>query len=193
MRALGVDVGGRRKGFDVAVVEGRRLLHHERRCTVADVVALAADAPPAAIGVDAPRGCAPAGTLSRPDERALSRAVCAIRFTPDAARVRAGGAFYEWIRHGLELYAALDRRLPGVPAVEVFPTAAWTLWNGPRGSVTRAAWSARALAGLGLEGVPTRTGQDLRDAIAAAVTAQRFAQGEAASYGAIVVPLRSRQ
>jgi len=192
VRGLGVDVGGRRKGFDVAVVEGRRLVRHARRCTVADVVALAREHEPAAIGVDAPCGCAPAGALSRADERALSRAVCAIRFTPDAATVQAGGRFYEWIRHGLELYAALEASVPAIPAIEVFPTAAWTRWSGPRGGASRAAWSALALAGLGLEGVPARTGQDLRDAIAAAVTAQRHAQGETESYGAIVVPLRSR-
>jgi len=70
-----VDVGGRRKGFDVAVVEGRRLVRHARRCTVADVVALAREHEPAAIGVDAPCGCAPAGALSRADERARPRRV----------------------------------------------------------------------------------------------------------------------
>ncbi|HVP01407.1 MAG TPA: DUF429 domain-containing protein [Solirubrobacteraceae bacterium] len=192
MIGLGVDVGGLRKGLDVAVVDGRQLVRHERRCTVADVVEIACEETPDAIGVDAPCDCAAPGERSRPGERALSREVCAIRFTPDARTVAGGGPYYEWVRHGLELHRALRRALPGVPTVEVFPTASWTILAGPRLTRSRASWSRDALAELGLADVPERTSQDLRDAIAAALTAQLSAEGRAASYGPIVVPLRSR-
>ena len=192
MIGLGVDVGGLRKGLDVAVLDGRRLVRHERRCTVADVVEIACEETPEAIGVDAPCDCAAPAERSRPGERALSRAVCSIRFTPDDSTVEGGDLYYEWIRHGLELHRALRHALPGVPTVEVFPTASWTILAGPREARSRAAWSRAALAALRLDGVPARTSQDLRDAIAAALTAQLHATGRTAAYGPIVVPLRSR-
>jgi hypothetical protein len=44
------------------------------------------------------------------------------------------------------------------------------------------------LARLGLEGVPSRTNQDQRDAIAATVTARQHTQGMTETIGEIVVP-----
>lgn len=51
-----------------------------------------------------------------------------------------------------------------------------------------AAWSREGLAALGLEGLPARTNQDQRDAIAAAVTAQQHTFGMTETVGEIVVP-----
>ncbi len=188
MRALGVDVGGHRKGFDVALLDDRRLVHHQARCSVAGVVDLARRLGAEIVGIDSPDRCAPDGEASRAGERALNRAVCSIRFTPDERTVQGGGSYYEWIRHGLELYGALGRALPHVPCHEVFPTASWTIWGGPRGSTSRAAWSRGTLAGIGLRGVPARTSQDLRDAIAAALTAAEHRAGRTLAYGGIIVP-----
>jgi predicted nuclease with RNAse H fold len=75
-----------------------------------------------------------------------------------------------------------------VNVIEVFPTASWTRWHGKRGHRTRAAWSLEALAELGLEGIPSRTNQDQRDAIAAAVTARQYTSGMTETIGEIVVP-----
>lgn len=75
--------------------------------------------------------------------------------------------------------------------MEVFPTASWTRWSGPRGAVSRARWSRAALASLGVEDVPQRTNQDQRDAIAAAVTARQHTFGQTETFGEIVVPLSS--
>jgi predicted nuclease with RNAse H fold len=182
---MGVDVGAARKGFDVALVEGRRLVELRRRQSVADVAAWAAAARPAVVAVDSPRSCAPPGLTCRPDERALRAAVCGIRWTPPHEEL-AGNPYYEWIVHGLRLYDALAPQ--PVEVIECFPTAAWTRWHGPRAGRRRSDWTRAALAALDLEGVPPRTSQDARDAIAAALTARAYARGAVEVFGEIVVP-----
>jgi predicted nuclease with RNAse H fold len=179
---MGVDVGGPRKGFDVAVVDERALLDLRSRQRVADVAGLASGVE--VVAVDSPCRAAPDGCTSRADERLLARAVCGIRWTPDAAALAASD-YYAWVRHGLELYAALD----GIEVIECFPTASWTRWIGPRAGRSRAAWSTSGLAALGLTGLPHRTNQDQRDAIAAAVTARQHAAGETEAFGDLWVPL----
>jgi predicted nuclease with RNAse H fold len=179
MTWLGVDVGGPRKGFDVALIDGEAVLLLARLAR-AEVAALAARAGPHVIGIDSPRCCAPAGETSRADERALARSVCGIRWTPD----RLDGPYYAWVVEGLRLYDAL-----GGEAIEVFPTASWTRWLGPRGTRTRSAWTRAGLHTLGLRGIPARTNQDQRDAIAAAVTARAYSYGRTEAFGAIMVPL----
>ncbi len=182
----GVDVGGRRKGFHAAVVDERRLLGGPVRLTTLDgVVTWLTERTPALVAVDSPRGPAPDGLRSRPEERALAAAICGIRYTPAADRL-AGNPYYEWIRHGLQLYEALDAA--GVPAIECFPTASWTRWFGRRGATGRARWSADALAAVGVAGLPRRLGQDGRDAIGAALTARCRDLGRWEAFGPIVVP-----
>jgi predicted nuclease with RNAse H fold len=183
---LGVDVGAPRKGFDVALVDKDTLVKLRGRQTVADIVKLADTHMPLVTAIDSPRSCAPDGHTSRADERALSRAVCGIRWTPDLAQVHDGSDYYAWIRHGLELFSALATR--GHSTIEVFPTASWTRWCGPRGTASRARWSRRGVEQLGLAGLPTSTNQDQRDAIAAAVTAREHTQGLTDAIGEIVVP-----
>ncbi len=190
MIAVGIDVGGRRKGFHGAAVRGSRVVAGPIR--LADVGAavdwvLALD--PTAVALDSPRTCAPPGASSRDDERALARAVCGIRWTPERSRL-AGNPYYEWVEHGLELYAALEAAgLAPDRLVETFPTAAWTIWAGPRGKVSRAEWSAAALADLDLAGLPDRRlSQDDRDAVAAALVARLHTEGATTAYGEIVTP-----
>ena len=180
MSWLGVDVGGPRKGFDVALIddEAVRVL---ARLDRDGVVALAAAERPAVIGIDSPCRRAPPGETSRADERVLARAVCGIRWTPD----RLDGPYYSWVVEGLRLYDALA----GHDVIEVFPTASWTRWLGSRGSRTRSSWTRAGLPALALAGIPTRTNQDQRDAIAAAVTARAFSRGETEAFGEIIVPL----
>jgi predicted nuclease with RNAse H fold len=181
--AVGIDVGGRRKGFHGCAVRGVEVVAGPQR--LADVPTAVAWV----VALDSPRTCAPRGASSRADERALGRAVSGIRWTPERSRL-AGNPYYEWVEHGLELYAALEAA--GVAAdrlVETFPTAAWTIWAGPRGRVPRGEWSAAALADLGLAGLPDRRlSQDDRDAVAAAVVARLHADGATTAYGEIVTP-----
>lgn len=184
---LGVDVGAARKGFHAALIDHRGLVALASGVPRDVVVDLVTNHRPRVVGIDSPCRPAPDGHLARDGERALARAVCGIRYTPDAARIRGGGAFYAWIVEGLGLYAALAGG--GARVVEVFPTAAWTRWFGPRGGRSRAQWTRAGLARLGLGGLPARTNQDERDAIAAAVTARLHDAGATEVFGdELVVP-----
>jgi predicted nuclease with RNAse H fold len=184
---MGVDVGGRRKGFDVALVEGHRLTGLRQRQSVDDVVAWVGSARPRVVAVDSPRSCAAPGRTHRPEERELRRAVCGIRWTPARSRL-AGNPYYEWIVEGLRLYDALAPEPVGV--IECFPTASWTRWHGARNGRRRSVWTRDALAALNLQAVPPRTNQDMRDAIGAALTARDHDQGRSEAFGEIVVPSR---
>jgi predicted nuclease with RNAse H fold len=178
-------VGAKRKGFDVAVIDERRVLALQSRLTCTQVVDLAMENRPAVIAIDSPCCCAPDGQAARDGELQLARSVCGIRWTPDASRVHAS-AYYAWILEGLALFDALAAH--DVAVIEVFPTASWTRWHGRRGPRARAAWTRQGLAALGLDGVPARTNQDQRDAIAAAMTARQHSLGLTETMGDIVVP-----
>src|SRR6185312_361047 len=97
---LGVDVGGKRKGLHIAVVDDRRVVTLAGGLDVAGVVGHVDAARPALVGIDSPRRCAPDGHAAREDERMLARSICAIRWTPDAAAVRSS-AYFAWIIHFL--------------------------------------------------------------------------------------------
>ena len=185
---LGVDVGGPRKGFDVALIDERALLELHGGLSVEDVVALVERTRPAVVGIDSPCRCAPPGETSRGSERLLARAVCGIRWTPDETTV-GGSDYYGWVVHGLRLHGALAGQEAEV--IEVFPTASWTRWRGTRDGRSRPEWTRDGLASLGLTGIPKRTNQDQRDAIAAAVTARQHTRGATETLGDIVVPAAS--
>ena len=182
---LGVDVGGKRKGFDIAFVDERRVLALVGGLDRAAVIGFVEAERPTVVAIDSPRSCAPLGRSARDGERQLARSICGIRWTPDERHVHAS-AYYAWIVEGLALFHALAPH--NVEVIEVFPTASWTRWQGERGDQTRAAWSRQGLAALGLDGVPPRTSQDQRDAIAAAVTARQHTLGLTETLGEIVVP-----
>jgi predicted nuclease with RNAse H fold len=188
----GVDVGGRRKGFHVAVISNTSLVDLNALPAPREVVAWLAEHGPHLTAVDSPLGPAIEGERSRAGERALVAAgVCSLRYTPDRQALAANPMYYEWIAHGFELYQALFGA--GLSAIECFPTASWTRWAGPRGKASRAAWSRAAVTTLGLEDIPLRLNQDKRDAIAAAATARALGCGETETYGDIVVPLRTTE
>jgi predicted nuclease with RNAse H fold len=184
-RTIGVDVGGRRKGFDAALLDDREVVALTRGLDREAVVELVSMHQPALIAVDGPRSCAPEGHSTRECERELKTSICGIRWTPDRKRVDAE-PYFAWVLEGLALYHTLAAA--DVPIIEVFPTASWTRWHGPRGALTRAAWTRDGLARLCLTGVPARTNQDQRDAIAAAMTAQQHTRGLTQEIGEIVVP-----
>jgi predicted nuclease with RNAse H fold len=190
MTVVGIDVGGRRKGFHGCALRGDEVIAGpERLPDVAITVEWVVAQEPILVALDSPKECAPDGESSRADERALARGVCGIRWTPERSRL-AGNPYYEWVEHGLELYAALA--MAGIDRdrlIEVFPTAAWTRWAGARGKKSRAEWSAAALRDLGLDGLPARRfNQDDRDAVAAALVARLHAEGRSEPFGAIILP-----
>jgi predicted nuclease with RNAse H fold len=192
---VGVDVGGRRKGFHVATADERGVIGHiESWRTVAEVVDRLTSIKPEMVAIDSPISPAAAGERSRACERGVARAICGIRYTPDQSTLDRGTSYYEWIRNGLALYSALEGapRLEGVRIIEVFPTASWTQWFGRRGSQSRRRWSAAALAEFELDGViGRRLNQDGRDAIGAALTARDHSYGRTESaFEPIIVPVR---
>ncbi len=190
MTVVGIDVGGEKKGFHGCVVDGERIVAGPQALGgVADAVAWVAWFEPSTIAIDSPCEAAPAGLQARPDEKEFNQAgICHIRFTPALDQL-AGNPYYEWIVHGLELYAALTARLPRTELIETFPTAAWTVWHGPRGAQPRGAWSQDAFDALGLRGAPARRlSQDDRDAVAAALVARQYEEGLTEAYGKLIVP-----
>ena len=181
-----MDVGGRRKGFDVAVIDGRQLIELRDHLDEGGILDLVGEHAPAVVAIDSPRCFAPDGQTSRDGERRLAREICGIRWTPDEAR--ANGDYYEWIHEGLKLYRALESQ-PGPEVIEVFPTASWTRWLGPRGRQSRATWTTDGLTTRDLDGLPTKTNQDQRDAIAAALTARQHTAGATEALGELIVPV----
>jgi predicted nuclease with RNAse H fold len=194
-RYAGIDVGGRRKGFHAAAVAATEVVAGPQRLATVEAVLQWLDAlEPSVVALDSPMTCAPPGQASRAGERKLAKEICGIRWTPDETKLE-GNPYYEWIVCGRELYAALDRERPrtGWAVIEVFPTASWTVWAGPRGSLGQARWTRQALESMALGGLPPRRlNQDDRDAIAAAITARLHAEGRSRSFGEIVVPTSSR-
>jgi predicted nuclease with RNAse H fold len=184
---VGVDVGGERKGFDVAVIDDRQVLELLGHQTCSQVVDIVLAERPEVIAIDSPRSCAPDGQTARDGELQLAKSICGIRWTPDERGVHAT-AYYAWILEGRSLFDALAAH--DVEVIEVFPTASWTRWFGKRGTQTRAAWTRQGLAALGLKSVPARTNQDQRDAIAAAMTARQHSLARTETMGDIVVPAR---
>jgi predicted nuclease with RNAse H fold len=191
MTAVGIDVGGRRKGFHGCAMRGREIVAGPERladvgAAVEWIVALA----PSTVAIDSPCEGAPAGTRSRPDEHDFFDAgICHIRWTPAVEFFALNPPYYEWIVHGFELYDALAERLPSAHLIETFPTAAWTSWAGSRGKPSRARWSRDALAALDLANVPSRHNQDDRDAIAAGLVAQLHDEGaKTRAFGRLIVP-----
>ncbi|MDP8943383.1 MAG: DUF429 domain-containing protein [Actinomycetota bacterium] len=191
-RWAGVDVGGPRKGFDAAVIDEAGVVAGPTRLpSVQGTVEWLAGHAPRVVAVDSPRGPARDEALSRDGERSLAAAVCGIRYTPNRSALEGNASYYGWILNGLALYEALERERPraGWTVIECFPTASWTRLAGPRRERRRAAWTRDAVRGLGLEGLPPRTNQDGRDALAAAKTAQLFElRGATERFGDIVVP-----
>jgi predicted nuclease with RNAse H fold len=185
----GVDVGGSLKGFDAVVLVGSRFEAHRRASDPADVASWLAGYRPTIVAVDSPRTPAEDGRLSRQCERDFAHAgICGIRFTPDRATMSARvDGYYQWIENGFALYGELASL--GLDVIECFPTASWTRWTGPRTPRRRSTWSRAALGDLAVSGIPERTNQDLRDAIAAAVTARQHSEGRTESFGDLVVPL----
>jgi hypothetical protein len=142
---VGVDVGGKRKGFDVAVIDDRRVLALQGHLTCRQVVDIVVGNRPAVVAIDSPRSYAPEGRAARDGELQLARSICRIRWTPDARRVR-GSAYYAWILEGV---ARSARLLPMVPRSSRF----FRLPRGLAGTTSEAPRAARP--GLGRDWQPS--------------------------------------
>ena len=109
MSWAGIDVGGRRKGFHGAAVDGTKVIKGPHRLGgVDEMMRWLFAIEPEVVALDSPKTCARRGERSRECERELMKAICGIRWTPEAAELE-GNKYYEWIRCGRELYEALKR------------------------------------------------------------------------------------
>ena len=90
---VGVDVGGKREGFDAGVIDDRRVLALQSHLTCRQVVDIVIAHRSAVVAIDSPRCCAPEGQTARDGELQLARSICGIRWTPDTGRVHAS-AYY---------------------------------------------------------------------------------------------------
>lgn len=189
----GVDVGGRTKGFHVAILDEQLSVTVDRSTSIDASVAMLLGHGPRVVAIDSPSAWAPEGERSRPCERIFARTgLCRIRFTPDAPTARArADRFYEWIEVGLDLWSGC--RSAGLTAIECFPTATWSAWIGPRAGRTRAAWTKIGVAELarrGVRGLEAVGNQDERDAMSAALTAWQWDRHRATvdDFDGLVVP-----
>jgi predicted nuclease with RNAse H fold len=163
MSWAGIDVGGRRKGFHGAAVDGTKVIKGPHRLGgVDEMMRWLFAIEPEVVALDSPKTCARRGERSRECERELMKAICGIRWTPEAAELE-GNKYYEWIRCGRELYEALKRETSrrGWQVIEVFPTASWTVWAGKRGEtrVVPAQMCVRCVpAGRCRSGTPSAVG-----------------------------------
>jgi hypothetical protein len=180
---MGVDVGGRRKAFDVAVVEGRSLIGLRERQSVDDVVAWVASVKPSVVAIDSPRSAPrPAGPTGR------RKRMSAMRSAASGGRPRApnskaipttSGSSRDCVsmtrsRPSRSKWSSASPRPPGRAG-----TGRATVAAGPRGRAKR---SPRSNSRGGV------TNQDKRDAIAAALTARDYDHDCFDAFGDIIVP-----
>ncbi len=201
MRALGVDVGGGRKGLDLVVMHtDRTVVLTEARADLDDVRSVLREVRPQVVAIDSPPAWN-AGARSRRTERQLAELGISTFPTPSAA----GGEkpFFDWMKAGMAVFALADelgypldttgRR--GRRAIEVFPYGSAVVLSGglkPHGMRTRD-WRERVLRAHGVRTDALRT-IDQVDAALAALTGLLVAEGRATylgdgAEGVIVLPV----
>ncbi len=202
-RALGIDVGGPKKGLDLVVLDERRVpVDVVRRADLSHVTDLIARWKPAVIAVDSPPRWGANGR-SRLTERELARLNIHAFPTPSAAH--SADPMFDWMRQGIQVFERCAEL--GYPlfnggtfrkrAIEVFPHASAAVLAGclpPKGT-TKRVWRERVLRlqKVSTDGLST---MDAMDAALAALTGLLVLDGHA-SYlgdlreGVIVVPTRA--
>jgi predicted nuclease with RNAse H fold len=201
VRALGIDVGGSRKGLDVVLLDGdRRPIEVVSKVGIERLGLLIHDLRPDVIAIDAPPSWASNGS-SRMTERILAQVNIHAFNTPAAGNGR-GHPFYAWMEVGFEVFAvAAARGFPryraGNPrgtAMEVFPHGSAAVLAGclpPKGA-RKKSWRERILSASGVQ-VAELTTADRVDAALCALTGllalegRRFAPGDPKE-GVIVLP-----
>lgn len=172
MRVAGVDVGGERKGFHVAVVdaESARVVDVRACLRVADAVAWLGQTGVSVVAIDAPPRALRTRLETRVAERALFRLGYRIQWTRQSGSVPAA----EWMIQGQLLWEELRAALPECTLIETFPTAA-----SDRLDTSEVQLPLAALAGREKRAEM----KDFVDAVICVHVALKFAKGEAEPFG----------
>src|SRR5581483_4465314 len=98
MLALGIDVGGARKGYDLVALDGeRRVAFSERHVSLEAISSHITSLRPSVVAIDSPPGWA-VGATRRTEAAVLALGLQLYR-TPWAAEMQ-GNRFYGWMLHG---------------------------------------------------------------------------------------------
>ena len=188
--AVGIDVGGAKKGFHAVALLKRRVVATLTTCSAADITLWCIQQGAAAVGVDAPCRWSVSGR-SRPCERELASHGISAFSTPTRATGEAH-PFYRWMVNGLALYKRLashyclyDGRSPLVEpfCFETFPHAIACALEGKRLSADRKRMDRRRLLERAGFAVQALTSIDQVDAALCALSAQHVLAGRFHTYG----------
>lgn len=170
--AIGIDVGGAKKGFHAAITE------LETNAVVGLIHALTPEDlcyqwmsrgfEPTVVAIDCPRLARLSGTSTRLAERQLHRLGIRVQWT------RRTHEPPEWMLNGEKLWAYLSTRYPGVTLIECFPSVAARALSASNVSLQMRLFAEHSLR---------RDWKDLVDSCIAANVAIRYLQGTATSYG----------
>lgn len=203
MVVVGIDVGGARRGFHTAALQGGRYLQHMISCDVDAIASWCQKLGARAIGIDAPCCWSIDGRPRAAELELMAKGISCFS-TPTLKRAETHPSdYYGWMRNGARLYAAIKRHwrlFDGKKAIapvcfETFPHAIACELMGEivckREKVRRRRELLEA-AGIGTEQL---TNVDLRDAALCALAADRLLRRQFGTYGReadgfIVVPTR---
>ena len=184
---VGIDVGGRRKGFHAVALDGRTFLARRQTSSVEDLVRWCRDEVGACIvAIDAPCRWSTGGRV-RPAERELLAHGIRCFLTPSRrVALHHPANYYEWMLRGADLFRALEKTHPlcrEVPTghtpccFETFPHA--ITWHLRAGNAAAAEKKTQRLALLRQYGgyAPCLVNIDWIDAALCAVVAATAAYG----------------
>ncbi len=190
--ALGIDVGGARKGFHAVALNAARQVigQPSRLASAAEIASLMITLNPSVVAIDAP--CQWSQHKSREAERALARAGIRCFFTPSRARARRNLTFYGWMFQGEAAFAAASLTHPHYTGstsvwgqtIEVFPhatTLALTRQATPK-RVSKNQWRRQLLRSEGIDPSPL-TNIDYIDAALCALTGLHALNGNFTPHG----------
>ena len=200
--AVGIDVGGPKKGFHAIVMRQREIVAKAASCDATEIVTWCSERGAAVVAVDAPIGWSKSGR-ARPAERALMHKGIWCFSTPTKTAAKAHPKnHFGWMLQGAALYRALDKafaRFDGSNervrpiCFETFPHAIACALSGALVTAKNKRETRRALLAKAGIRCDSLTNIDFVDAALCALTAEHFANGRYthcgdADEGCIVTP-----
>ena len=178
---IGIDVGGKRKGFHAVLLSSQKIQAIFKHTDPVQIVVWSLSHQPVAIAVDAPCGWSTSGG-SRESERSLAHRGKRIPCFCTPTRARAAlSRFYDWVFNGEQLYQAFQRQ--SINPIETYPhgVSEIILQRSPFPAKKQARRQV-ALAKMGLLN-PCLKSVDFRDAALAALTADAFREHQTHAFG----------